>query len=110
MRLSPRQYEQYKGLGAIDEIRDMNIDGVSAGVSGVTGDFFEFSDFREQMNRKIRYQRNYESIWIFYKGKSIKLDFLGFESESELKRVCQIIYRYNRGDSFRKLRDTESTR
>ena len=32
-------YEQYKGLGAIDEIRDMNIDGVSAGVSGVTGDF-----------------------------------------------------------------------
>lgn len=90
-------YEQYKGLGAIDEIRDMNIDGVSAGVSGVTGDFFEFSDFREQMNRKIRYQRNYESIWIFYKGKSIKLDFLGFESESELKRVCQIIYRYNRG-------------
>ena len=29
-------YEKYKGLGVIDEIRDMNIDGVSAGVSGVT--------------------------------------------------------------------------
>ena len=40
--------------------------------------------------------KNYESIWLFY-GKSIKLDFIGFESESELKRVCQIIYRYNRG-------------
>ncbi len=90
-------YEQYKGLGAIDEIRDMNIDGVSAGVSGLAGDFFEFSGFREQMKGTTRYPRNYESIWIFYKGKSIKLDFLGFESESELKRVCQIIYRYNRG-------------
>ena len=90
-------YEQYKGLGAIDEIRDMNIDGVSAGVSGVTGDFYEFSSFREQVDGASRYRRNFESIWIFYKGKSIKLDFLGFESESELKRVCQIIYRYNRG-------------
>ncbi len=90
-------YEQYKGLGSIDEIRDMNIDGVSAGVSGVTGDYFEFSSYREQVNGANRYQKNYESIWIFYKGKSIKLDFLGFDSESELKRVCQIIYRYNRG-------------
>jgi len=90
-------YEQYKGLGVIDEIRDMNIDGVSAGVSGVTADHFDFSNFRQQMDIAASYQRNYESVWIFYKGKSIKLDFLSFESESELKRVCQIIYRYNRG-------------
>ncbi|NLX64073.1 MAG: Flp pilus assembly complex ATPase component TadA [Clostridiaceae bacterium] len=90
-------YEQYKGLGVIDEIRDMNIDGVSAGVSGVTTDHFDFSNFRQQMDIAASYQKNYESVWIFYKGKSIKLDFLSFESESELKRVCQIIYRYNRG-------------
>ena len=90
-------YEQYKGLGVIDEIRDMNIDGVSAGVSGVPEDFIEFSDFREHINGVNRHEKNYESIWLFYKGKSIKLDFIGFESESELKRVCQIIYRYNRG-------------
>lgn len=90
-------YEQYKGLGAIDEIRDMDIDGVSGGVSGVSGDFAEFPNFQEQMNGATGYQKNYESIWVFYKGKSIKLDFLGFDSESELKRVCQIIYRFNRG-------------
>ncbi|MGI6085579.1 MAG: pilus assembly protein CpaF [Acetivibrionales bacterium] len=90
-------YEQYKGLGVIDEIRDMNIDGVSAGVSGVTGDFSEFTDYYDQLRGPVRYQRNYESIWIFYKGKSIKFEFLGFDTESELKRVCQIIYRYNRG-------------
>jgi len=90
-------YEQYKGLGVIDEIRDMNIDGVSAGVSGVTADHFDFSNFRQRLDIATSYQKNYESVWIFYKGKSIKLDFLSFESESELKRVCQIIYRYNRG-------------
>ena len=33
-------YERYKGLGIVDEIRDMNIDGVSAGVSGVTADLY----------------------------------------------------------------------
>ncbi|NLL68365.1 MAG: Flp pilus assembly complex ATPase component TadA [Clostridiaceae bacterium] len=90
-------YERYKGLGVIDEIRDMNIDGVSAGVSGVTSDFTEFPRFQDKLIKSTRYQKNYESVWIFYKGKSIKFEFLGFETESELKRVCQIIYRYNRG-------------
>jgi pilus assembly protein CpaF len=89
-------YERYKGLGVIDEIRDMNIDGVSAGVSGITHDFMakNIQGLQEKIRRM---ERNYESVWIFFKGKSIKLDFLGFENEQELRRVCQIIYRYNRG-------------
>ncbi len=90
-------YERYKGLGVIDEIRDMNIDGVSAGVSGVTHDFMGNPQFSYQPGEIHRVQKNYESVWIFFKGKSIKLDFLSFESERELRRVCQIIYRYNRG-------------
>lgn len=92
-------YRRYKGLGVIDEIRDMNIDGVSAGVSGVTRDYFEADacSLSSSSDKIIRPKRNFECVWIFYKGKSIKLDFLGFESERELKRVCQIIYRYNRG-------------
>ena len=36
-----------------------------------------------------------DSIWIFFQGKSIRLAFLSFGSESELKRVCQNIYKYN---------------
>lgn len=90
-------YRGYKGLGVIDEIRDMNIDGVSAGVSGVTRDFTDLQGFQSPSEEMPSPKRNYESIWIFYKGKTIRFDFLGFESESELKRVCQIIYRYNRG-------------
>ena len=36
-----------------------------------------------------------DSIWIMFQGKSIRLAFLSFGKESELKRVCQNIYKYN---------------
>ncbi len=36
-----------------------------------------------------------DSIWIFFQGKSIRLAFLSFGTEAELKRVCQNIYKYN---------------
>lgn len=39
--------------------------------------------------------RAWESVWIFYRGKSIRLAFLSFGSEAELKRVCQNIYKFN---------------
>lgn len=91
-------YEKYKGLGVIDEIRDMNIDGVSGGVSGVTdADFYGPSSGWPSREPAQKVPRSYESIWIFFRGKTIKLDFLSFENEKELRRVCQNIYRYNRG-------------
>ena len=34
-----RIYQHYKGYSSIDEIRDMNIDGVSGGVSGLPESF-----------------------------------------------------------------------
>ncbi|HOQ76450.1 MAG TPA: ATPase, T2SS/T4P/T4SS family [Thermoclostridium sp.] len=90
-------YEQYKGLGVIDEIRDMNIDGVSAGVSGVTDAAFYGPSLYNPLGQARKLPRSHESVWIFFRGKTIKLDFLGFEDEKELRRVCQNIYRYNRG-------------
>ena len=73
--LVQRIYSQYKGLGVIDDIRDMKIEGVSAGVSGKYGD--------------------QATVWIIYKGISIHLSFLEFESELELERVCMNIYRFD---------------
>ena len=67
-----RIYQQYKGYSSIDEIRDMNIDGISGGVP-----------------------RACDSIWIMFHGKSIRLAFLSFGTEAELKRVCQNIYKFN---------------
>lgn len=87
--LTQRIYQRYKGNGVIDEIRDMKIDGVSAGVSGIP-EGFDMSDWNQ-----VKTTSAYESVWIFYKGKSIHLSFLGFHSNKELIRVCKNIYRYN---------------
>ena len=72
--LSQRVYSLYKGLGVVDDIRDMKIEGVSAGVSGREDEF--------------------NSVWILYRGINIHLSFLNFGSERELERVCMNIYRY----------------
>ena len=34
-----RIYQEYKGYSVVDDIRDMNIDGVSGGVSGIPPSF-----------------------------------------------------------------------
>ena len=94
-----RIYQQYKGYSAIDEIRDMNIDGVSGGVSGLPESFLsqvaqtDSNVLTQVMDHKV--PRSCDSIWIMYHGVSIRLAFLSFGNESELKRVCQNIYKYN---------------
>lgn len=72
--VAQRVYQQYKGLGVVDEILDMRVDGVSGGTSG-NGDLEE-------------------SVWIFFQGKSVHLEFLSFGSEKELERICRNICRY----------------
>lgn len=94
-----RIYQHYKGYSSIDEIRDMNIDGVSGGVSGLPESFLSQvaqtdGDYLDQVLEN-KVPRACDSIWIFFQGKSIRLAFLSFGTESELKRVCQNIYKYN---------------
>ena len=95
-----RIYQHYKGYSSIDEIRDMNIDGVSGGVSGLPESFIsqvaqtDGGDYLSQIQEH-KVQRACDSIWIFFQGKSIRLGFLSFGTEAELKRVCQNIYKYN---------------
>lgn len=73
--VTQRVYCLYKGLGIADDVRDMDIDGVSGGVSGKDPES--------------------KTLWIFFEGKSINLSFLKFGSERELERICHNIYRYN---------------
>ena len=98
--LSQRIYQNYKGFSVVDEVRDMNIDGVSGGVSGLPESFLsqvaqtDGADYLAQVEEH-KVQRACDSIWIFFQGKSIRLAFLSFGTEAELKRVCQNIYKYN---------------
>ena len=77
----------------------MNIDGVSGGVSGLPESFLSQvaqidGDYLDQIAEH-KVPRACDSIWIFFQGKSIRLAFLSFGTEAELKRVCQNIYKYN---------------
>ena len=94
-----RIYQHYKGYSSIDEIIDMNIDGVSGGVSGLPESFLSQvaqtdGDYLSQIAEH-KVPRACDSIWIMFRGKSIRLAFLSFGTEAELKRVCQNIYKYN---------------
>ena len=103
--LAHKIYRYYKGFGVVDRLRDMAIDGVSGGVSGkineeVGNEFKQklenyFWQERDDVLKEQTY-RNCDSVWIFFRGKPIHLAFLSFQSEKELRRVCQNIYRYNK--------------
>ena len=94
-----RIYQLYKGYSSIDELRDQNIDGISGGVSGLPESFLsqvaqtDANYLAKVMDHKV--PRSCDSIWIMYHGVSIRMAFLSFGNESELKRVCQNIYKYN---------------
>ncbi|MGD0031832.1 MULTISPECIES: ATPase, T2SS/T4P/T4SS family [Paenibacillus] len=101
-----RIYQHYKGFSVVDEIRDQRIDGVSGGVSGMLDAMQDigvkhpasWNDLLEDGLEDTPVDvplSGMESVWIFYKGKSIHLSFLSFGSTRELKRVCQNIYKYN---------------
>lgn len=66
--LTQKLYEQYKGNGVIDDFLDLAIDGISSGVSGIGESF---------------------NVWIMFKGNTIRLSFLKFEDENEVKRICR---------------------
>lgn len=93
--IAQRIYQLYKGYGVIDEIRDMRVDGVSGGVSGIPSTFHEEVDLSVGISIIASLPSSHDSVWIFFKGKTIHLSFLSFGTEAELIRVCKNIYRYN---------------
>ncbi|MDU2241992.1 MAG: ATPase, T2SS/T4P/T4SS family [Paenibacillus sp.] len=104
-----RVYQMYKGFSVVDELREMRIDGLSGGVRGIPGSYAEIvaldnTDSGSGWSYRAALgvdedgepiTRAWDSVWMFYKGKSIRLAFLSFGSEAELKRVCQNIYNFN---------------
>lgn len=88
-------YEKYLGLDIVDEIRDLDVDGVMCGVSGIP--------YRENQNLDEFYCEecgelpmvSYNSIWVTVSGKPIDMAFLGFGSERSFERVCKRIYKFD---------------
>lgn len=92
--LTQRIYQEVYGFSLIDELREMNIDGISGGVSGIATEQYNYME-EVCLNGISRRQRSYDGVWIFFRGKAIHLSFLSFGTQAELIRVCQNLYRYD---------------
>lgn len=80
-------YSEYKGMGCVDTLRTMNIDGFNIGTSG--------SIMNTNLDDQSLDWRAPRSVWIYYQGKFVHAQFLTFHSEQEIRRVVQLIARYN---------------
>jgi pilus assembly protein CpaF len=80
-------FQRYKGFGIVDTIREMNINGFNCGTSGSILSSLNAGDDEKPKASK--------SVWLYYKGKYIHMKFLNFNTEEELRRVIQLICRYN---------------
>lgn len=92
--VTQRIYQETYGISVADELRDMRIDGISGGVSGVSTEQYNYMEEIISHNESQK-TRTYDSIWIFLHGKAIHLTFLSFGTQSELVRVCKNLYRYD---------------
>lgn len=88
-------YSQYKGFGVIDELREMSIDGVSGGVSGIPPKMKSYQSDEEILKKYTRKNtKGSICVWFMYKAKTIRVPFLVFENEAEIRRVINNIYKY----------------
>lgn len=81
-------YQQYKGFGILDTLREMNINGFNIGTSGSIMDISANSNLPNEFKAA-------NSVWIYYQGKYIHLRFMNFGSEDEARRIIQMICRWN---------------
>lgn len=83
-------YEGY-GHGVIDRLRDCRVDGISGGVAGVPEQFFRYE---KELLGVYEGQHAYDSIFVMLRGNTVRLSFLSFESEWELRRVIKTLLRF----------------
>lgn len=82
-------YENIKGMGIIDELLSMDIDGWDLGAGGVPS-----SDTVTDL------PKFYDYIVCRYRGNPLQLKCLSFHSEAELQRVVDLLIQYDQPGQF----------
>lgn len=85
-------YIRDKGFGCIDTLLEQNVDGVNIGTSGSIISVFLDADC--DLPKAPR------SIWIYYEGKYIHLDFLTTYTEEEMRRIVILLCLYRNPGSL----------
>lgn len=85
--------EVYEGFGhgVIDKLRDCRLEGISGGVAGIPEHVFQHEGMLEEPAIG-----NYahDSIFVMLNGVTIRLAFLSFGNEKELRRVTKSLIRF----------------
>ncbi len=82
-------YEGF-GHGIIDRLRDCRLEGISGGVAGVPEQFFHYEGRKREEAEKYAH----DSVFVMLNGNTIRLSFLSFGSEQELRRVIKSLIRF----------------
>ena len=94
--ITQRIYQISCGLGCICELRDMVIDGINCGTSGIPNTFYiPDADARFGAAKGELPRASYNAVWVMYKGKMLHCSFMGFGTQRELERVTKLIYRHD---------------
>lgn len=80
-------YQLYKGFGILDTLREMDINGFNCGTSG--------SIMQNLAAHRDGSLKATNSVWLYFQGKYIHLRFMNFGSEDELRRIINLMVRYN---------------
>jgi pilus assembly protein CpaF len=81
-------YQQYKGFGLLDTLREMDVNGFNVGTSGA---ILGVDNDKIQGDAK---QSATNGVWVQFRGKYIHLRFMDFGSEEELRRIIQLLVRW----------------
>lgn len=88
-------YQSYKGFGCIDTLAEMNINGYNVGVSGSVMDAITVKSNGDADEDTEVCSEATNALWLYFKGSYIHLQFLDFGSEDEIRRIVQLLVRWN---------------
>lgn len=80
-------YQLYKGFGIVDTLREMDINGFNMGTSG--------SILSNVTKKKEGMMKANNAVWLYFNGRYIHMRFMNYGTEDELKRIVQLLVRYN---------------
>ena len=86
--LAQKVFEKSQALGIVDLLNELNIDEIDGGVSGIPSG--KIASKTKAQNTTY----SWESVWIMVSGINIHLECCSFESQAELERICNNIYKY----------------
>lgn len=88
-------YQAYKGFGCIDTLAEMNVNGYNVGVSGSIMDAVNVNSQAAGRENMEACSEATNALWLYFKGSYIHLQFLDFGSEDEIRRIIQLLIRWN---------------